>query len=367
MSQVSAATDPIPTTVDTEFIRALPKAEIHVHLEGSITPATLLELAHRNQAEALLPTTDPEHLRAWFQFTDFPHFIDVYLTICSCIQKPSDFAYIVEAYARDAAAQSIVYAEVTFTPYIHLHMQKKGLTIDAILGGLAQGRKVARERYGVEIHWVFDIPRNFCFDAESGKYNPEAANLTLEYAVRGKPSGVIGFGLGGDEVDSPPEPFAHAFTHATAHGLASLPHAGETEGPASVWGALQTLNARRLGHGVRAIEDPDLLALLRVSQTPLEVNLSSNICLHIYDSLARHPLPTLDKMGLLVTINSDDPPLFNTTLEREYRLLQTEYGYDRAGVARLARNAFRAMAQPSRVRRAYLDRFDAWFDAWFDA
>lgn len=349
--------------LDNDFIRALPKAELHVHLEGSITPETLLALAQRNGVEARLPSTDPAVLQDWFTFTDFPHFIEIYLTICECIRTEDDFKFIVEAYARAAAAQSIIYAEITTTPYIHTHMQQKGLGIDAILRGLDAGRKLAAERHGVQIHWVFDIPRNFSFHPRTGHYDPAPANITLDYAVRGKPYGVIGFGLGGDEVGAPPEPFAHAFNSALAHGLVSVPHAGETEGPASVWGAVQSLRAHRIGHGVRSIEDPDLLSLLRAAQIPLEVNVSSNMCLHIYPEQKRHPFPHMDAMGLLVTVNSDDPPLFNTTLVQEYELLQSAFGYSRAGVARIARNGFQACAQPVQPKRALLHRFDQWVAA----
>ncbi|MEX1021211.1 MAG: adenosine deaminase [Litorilinea sp.] len=345
---------------DADFIRAIPKAELHVHLEGSITPETLLALAHRNHKVDLLPSTDPDQLRAWFKFTNFPHFVEVYLTICQCICRAEDFAFIVEAYAATAAAQSITYAEITTTPFIHTHIQKKGLTIDQILRGLAEGRKTARARYGIELNWVFDIPRNFSFRAQTGVYDPTPADITLDYAMRGRKQGVIGFGLGGDEVGAPAFAFAHAFQRAISNGLVSLPHAGETQGPESVWSAVQDLRAARIGHGVRAIEDPDLLSVLRVAQIPLEVNISSNICLHIYDNVYQHPFPQLDQMGLLVTINSDDPPLFNTTLIAEYTLLQSQFAYARADVARIARNAFLAMAQPSAVRRQYLARFDAW-------
>jgi aminodeoxyfutalosine deaminase len=354
---------PSSASAQWAFVTAMPKAELHVHLEGSITPTTLLTLAKNHAMEGRLPSTDPDDLADWFRFTDFPHFIEVYLTISDCLRNAEDFELIVDAYAEAAARQAIVYAEVTVTPFTHTHIQDKGLSINDILRGLESGRSAARRKHGVELNWIFDVPRNFSFPNGPASYDPTPADITLEYALRGRAQGVIGFGLGGHEVGAPPAPFAHAFRKAVAAGLLSVPHAGETQGADSVWGALQALQAQRLGHGVRAIEDPDLLHLLRVTQTPLEINISSNIRLHVYDCYARHPLPFLDQMGLLVTVNSDDPPLFNTTLVEEYMLLFTEYGYSPADVARIARNAFLAAAVPRATRRRLLVHFDTWLDA----
>jgi aminodeoxyfutalosine deaminase len=171
---------------------------------------------------------------------------------------------------------------------------------------------------------------------------------------------VVGFGLGGFEVNAPPEPFAHAFDRARQEGLLSVPHAGETAGPASVWGAVETLHADRIGHGVRAIEDPTLLTVLRDRQIPLEVNITSNVCLHIFDHFAMHPFPHLDRMGVKVTVNSDDPPLFNTNLCIEYGVLAAEFGYDRAGLARIARNAFEVSGAAPSLKTQLLAEFDAW-------
>lgn len=343
----------------SRLIREMPKAELHIHLEGSISPKTLLALAQRHGLEERLPSKDADILAEWFQFTDFPHFIEVYLTISECLRDEDDFAFIAEAYAETAAAQNIVYAEMTVTPFTHTHFQDKNITIDAILKGLEAGR-VAAARHGVDLRWVFDVPRNFSFSKENGAYDPFPADKTLSYALRGRDQGVIGFGLGGDEVNAPPAPFAHAFRRAVAAGLMSVPHAGETEGPASVWDALQFLQARRLGHGVRAIEDPALLSVLRDTQIPLELNISSNICLHLYNKVDQHPFPLLDKMGLLVTVNSDDPPLFNTTLLQEYELLAENFGYGIQDLSRIARNAFLAAGLPRAEKRRQLARFDNW-------
>ncbi len=346
------------------WIDAMPKAEIHVHLEGSIQPETLLLLAERHGRTESLPTTDLDGLRNWFTFTNFPHFVRIYMLISDLLRTPEDFALIVEACGADMAAQNIRYRELTFTPFTHTDYQRKGLVIADLLAGLEAGRAAAQRRWGVEMRWIFDIPRNVAFGpadgSQVGPYNPGAAQRTLEYAIAGQPHGVVALGLGGYEVGAPPAPFAETFIAAKAAGLASVPHAGETEGADSVAAAVHLLGADRIGHGVRAIEDPSLLTILRDRQIPLEINPTSNICLHVYRRMAEHPLPHLDRMGLKLTINSDDPPLFNTTLCDEYRLLAGEFGYDRAGIARLARNAFEVNRAEPALKQRLLAEFDAW-------
>ena len=343
------------------WIAKMPKAEIHVHLEGTISPETLLTLAQRHNKMDALPSQDIANLQEWLAFSSFPDFIEKYMLISDLLRTPKDFRLIVEECGRDMVRQNILYRELTVTPYTHTHIQQKGLTFDDLFAGLEEGRLSVRENLGREIRWVFDIPRNACFgQPNSGVYDPQPAKETLTYALRGLDSGVVGFGLGGYEVSAPPEPFAHAFSATKEAGLRSVPHAGETEGPQSVWGAVKALSADRIGHGVRAIEDPNLLVLLRERQIPLEVNLTSNICLHVYRRLAEHPFPHLDRMGLLLTIGSDDPPLFSTNLTREYELLASEFGYSPSDIARIARNAFVASAAPPALANRLLADFDAW-------
>lgn len=341
------------------FIQAMPKAEIHVHLEGAIQPETLLTLAQRHKRLDALPTTDIDGLRRWFTFTGFPHFVQIYLTISDLLRTPDDFALAVYACGADMAAQNIRYRELTFTPFTHTDLQSKGLTIADLLNGLEDGRRQAQRAFGVEMRWVFDIPRNASF-RKTSSYDPYPAERTLAYALAGQEKGVVGFGLGGFEVGAPPEPFAHAFAAAKAAGLLSVPHAGETMGVGSVWGAIHELQADRIGHGVRAIEDPKLLAALHERQVVLEINPTSNVCLHVYRRLAEHPFPHLDRMGLLVTVNSDDPPLFNTNLCQEYAVLATEFGYGAADLVRIARNAFVASGAPADLKKRLLADFDLW-------
>lgn len=343
------------------FIQSMPKAELHVHLEGAIQPRTVLELARRHHKLDELPANDVAGLQQWFTFTDFTHFVTIYLMIQDLLRTADDFALVVYECGTDMAFQNILYREVTVTPYTHTDYQDKGLTIDDILSGLEAGRQQARQDFGVEMRWVFDVPRNLSFSDREGKiYDPRPAERTLEYALAGQAQGVVGFGLGGHEVGAPPQPFAHAFAEAKSAGLLCVPHAGETQGPESVWGAVNELKADRIGHGVRAIEDPALLAVLKERQLPLEINPTSNVCLHVYQTLAEHPFAQLDQMGLLVTLNSDDPPLFNTNLSREYQLLADQFGYTPADLGRIARNAFAASGAEAEVKAQLLARFDQW-------
>jgi adenosine deaminase len=261
------------------------------------------------------------------------------------------------------AAQNIRYREITITPYTHIEYMDKGLKIEEILEGLEAGRKQAQEEFGVEIRWVFDVPRNLSFPKRDGKaYDPEPAKLNLDYALKGRDFGVVGYGLGGYEVNAPPEPFAHAFVQAREHGLLSVPHAGETEGPASVWGSVRDLKADRIGHGVRAWDDPELVSYLKENQIPLEINPTSNICLHVYEEYADHPFRKLDESGVIVTVNSDDPPLFNTALTREYIVLAQDFGYDQVELARIGRNAFVHAGVEEDVKKSLLEEFDGWVE-----
>ena len=346
-----------------QFVQDMPKSEIHIHLEGAILPETVLELADRNDLVHLLPSDDIDKLREWYSFSNFTHFIEVYLAIQAMLCRGEDFALVTYQNGADMAAQNIRYREITFTPFTHTQYMDKGLKIEEILEGLEAGRRQAKEEFGVEIRWVFDIPRNLSFPKRDGReYDPEPARLTLEYAIKGKDQGVVAYGLGGYEVNAPPEPFAHAFVEAKERGLLSVPHAGETEGPASVWGSVNDLKADRIGHGVRAWDDPDLVNYLKENQIPLEINPTSNICLHVYEEYEGHPFRKLDESGVIVTVNSDDPPLFNTTLSQEYLVLAQDFGYDQQELARIGRNAFVHAGVEADIKRTLLEEFDGWVE-----
>jgi aminodeoxyfutalosine deaminase len=343
-----------------DFIQALPKAELHIHLEGAIEPETVLELAERHSMLNRLPSTDVQGLRKWFTFTGFDNFVAIYLTIQDLLRTPEDFALIAYQLGADMAAQNIRYREATFTPYTHVNYQDKGLEIEDVLEGLERGRRQAKDEFDVEIRWVFDIHRNLPYQlaGEDGGFNPEPAELTLQYALAGMRSGVVGLGIGGSEVGAPPEDFEEVFTQAKLNGLLSVPHAGETEGPASVWGSVRELQADRIGHGVRSIEDSKLLQHLADYQIPLEVNPTSNLQLHVFETIEEHPFKKLDEMGIPVTINSDDPPLFNSNLSQEYLLVAEAFGYGPEDLVRLARRAFMVSGVELEVQERLLAEFD---------
>ncbi len=326
------------------FLRAMPKAELHVHLEGAIRPETLLLLARRNHAP--LPADDVEGLRQWYTFTDFPHFVEIYITLSRCLQTPDDIELIARQFLSGQAEQNIRHSEVTYTAYtINQHA---GLPFADQLAAINRARAWAEQALGVTMALVIDIPR---------EVSPAEGEQIAEWAVSGLGSGVDAFGLGGNEVGHPPEKHRAAFDRARAAGLPGVPHAGETVGPESIWGALRALGAIRLGHGVRCLEDPALVAELRARQIPLEVCPTSNVCLKVAPSLAAHPLPRLLAEGLYVTLNSDDPPMFNTTLTGEYLAVAGTFGYGAEVFEQLSLNAVRASLLPAQRRLALEQEF----------
>src|SRR4051794_22432619 len=225
--QMSDSEYPIDSRLET-FIRRMPKAEIHVHLEGSVRPATLLELARRNGVRP--PAGDEAGLRGVFPFRDFPHFIEVYIAVCSCLRTPEDFATIVLELGEDAAAQNIRYLEIHFNP--ETNVRKRGLDFHQMLAGMNRGRAAARERWGVEMRWIADGVR----DSETSPYS---VTQTVDW-ITALPAddGVVALGLGGNEVGHPPAPFVRDFARARAAGLHTLAHAGGTTRPATIFDSL---------------------------------------------------------------------------------------------------------------------------------
>jgi adenosine deaminase len=287
------------------FIREMPKVVLHVHLEGSIRPATFLKLARRHGVD--LPADDLDGLQKWYQFTDFNHFIEVYFKIAESLKTPADIELIAREFFESQAEQNVRYCEVIYS--LHNQFEVNAIPVDEQLDALNRARAWALAEKGVESQFVFDISR---------ETTPEQGLTVAEWAIAARDCGVCALGLGGPEVGNPPVKFKDAFALAYEAGLPSIPHAGETVGPESVWAALEWLHPVRIEHGVRAMEDPELVARLRELQMPLDVCPTSNICLKVYPSLQEHPLPAMMAAGLNVTLNPDDPPLFNTTLTREY-------------------------------------------------
>lgn len=329
-----------------DFIHHMPKAELHIHLEGAIEPATLLRLAERNRVT--LPADTVEGLRAWYQFSDFEHFVQVYMAIQQCLRSADDFSLVAYELGADMARQNIRYREATVTPYTHL-IQDKGLAGEDIIAGLEDGRRRARRDFGVEMRWVLDIHRNLDM--------PATAEVTTQLVLDWADRGVVALGIGGNEATAPAAAFAPWFQRVKAAGLHSAPHAGEIAGPQSVWSAVRDLQADRIGHGVRSIEDPHLLAYLLEHQISLEVNPTSNVCLGVYRSFEQHPLVHLLRMGLCVTVNSDDPPLFNTTLTQEFQRLAETFDLDENDLQALTLNAVRSTFLPADEKRQMEEEF----------
>ncbi len=263
-----------------------------------------------------------------------------------CLKTPDDIELITREFLVGQAGQNIVHSEVTYTAYTLYQLHR--LPFDDQLAAINQARAWAAAELNTTMTLTIDIAR---------EVSPDDGLITADWAIRGLGNGVTGFGLGGNEVGNPPEKHKPAFDRARAAGLVSVPHAGETVGPASVWGALNSLKAERIGHGVRCIEDPKLIDELRARQIPLEVCPTSNVCLKVAPSLAEHQLPKLLEAGLYVTLNSDDPPMFNTTLTDEWLAVTKTFGWGVEVIEKLSRNAVRATLLPADEKAALERRF----------
>jgi len=337
----------LPTSI-AGFIAGLPKAELHVHHVGSASPRIVAELAERHPGTV---PSDPDRLREFFAFRDFAHFVEVYLAVVDLIRTPEDLRMLTYEIAREMAeGQSLRYAELTCTPYTSV---VAGIPIEAYTEAIEDARVAAERDFGLVLRWIYDIP------GESGLV---AADATLSYALDHRTDALVGFGLGGPEIGVPRPQFRPHFADARAAGLHSVPHAGETTGPSTVWDALLELGAVRIGHGTSSASDPALLAYLAEHRIPLEVCPSSNIATRAVANLAVHPLTAFRDAGVVVTINSDDPPMFGTTLNREYEIAASLLGLDAAGVTELAVAAVDASFAPSDVKarlRAEIEEYAA--------
>ncbi|GAB3087189.1 adenosine deaminase [Nocardioides zeae] len=334
-----------------DFIAGLPKAELHVHHVGSASPRIVAELAARHPGTV---PSDADELARFFEFRDFAHFVEVYLAVVALIRTPEDIRYLTYEVAREMAeGQALRYAELTCTPYtsVQPHLEGVGMPIEAYTEALEDARLAAERDFGLVLRWIYDIP------GESGL---PAAEATLGFALDHAPAGLVGFGLGGPEIGVPRPQFAPHFAAARAAGLRSVPHAGETTGPETVWDALRLLGAERIGHGTSAAQDPALLAHLAETGIPLEVCPSSNVATRAVASLEEHPLRAFRDAGVTVTINSDDPPMFSTTLNREYGVAADLLGLDESGVADLARVAVRASFADDGTKARVLGEIDAY-------
>jgi aminodeoxyfutalosine deaminase len=281
-----------------------PKIELHVHLEGTVRPETLLKIARRNDYP--LPAETVEGLAQLYDYRDFAHFIEVWILTTNALQKRDDFHQVVVDYSAEAADLGAVYIEGIFSP---AERARRGVDWEAMFAGYCDGAQDARELHGVEVRLTPDIFRGATDDE---------ADRVLRHSVEYRDRGVVGVGLGGLEAEHPPEDYAAVFERIRAEGLGSVPHAGEVVGPASIRGALDALGADRIRHGIRAVEDPELVAELAERRIVLDVCPVSNVRTGAVPSLAEHPLPQLLEAGVLCSINTDDPAMFDTDLTREY-------------------------------------------------
>jgi aminodeoxyfutalosine deaminase len=288
---------------------SFPKIELHVHLEGTVRPRTLLEIARRN--DYALPAETEEGLAALYDFRDFAHFIDVWILTTNALRTAEDFRQVVVDYAGEAASHGAVYLEGIFSPGERV---RRGVAWEKIFQGYCDGAQEARELHAVEVRLTPDIVRGFPLD--------EAEEL-VRWAARYRDRGVLGVGLGGLEAEYPPEPYAPAFALARELGLASVPHAGEVAGPPSVRGALEELGADRLRHGVRVVEDAGLLQEVADRRIVLDVCPISNLRTQVVPSLEEHPLPKLLAAGARCSISTDDPAMFGTDLAQDYEAAAT--------------------------------------------
>ena len=326
------------------FVAGLPKAELHVHHVGSASPDMVAELAERHPGKV---PSDPEALRAFFEFRDFAHFVDVYLAVVDLIRTPEDIRYLTYEIARElATAQQVRYAELTCTPHTSV---LTGIPSEAYTEAIEDARVAAERDLGIVLRWIYDIP---------GELGVEGADATLDYVLHHRVDSLLALGLGGPEIGVPRPQFQPHFDAARAAGLHSIPHAGETTGPQTIWDAINLLGAERIGHGTSAAQDPALLAHLAETGIPLEVCPSSNIATRAVATLEEHPIRAFRDAGVTFTVNSDDPPMFNTTLNREYEIAAELLDLDPAGVADLARTAVRVSLAPEDVKARVLAEID---------
>jgi aminodeoxyfutalosine deaminase len=329
------------------FLARLPKVELHLHLEGSVQPETLRELSRqkgwpRKKIGEWVSRRRQQHYR----YGSFENFLKAFGLITLLLEKPSDYALATTRLMEWLAAQNVQYAEVILSAGVVLWKRQ---SVEAVFEASAEAARAAEGRLGVRINWIFDAIRHFGI---------EHARRVLEYAARFRSQGVVAFGIGGDEVRGPAELFPEIYREARGQGLHVTAHAGEAAGPESVRQAIELLGAERVGHGLSAARDPGVIALLRERAIPLEVCPTSNLATGVLPRLEDHPLPKFLAEGLIVTLNSDDPAMFGTSLENEYLQAAQCFGFSRGVLVQLARHAVGAAFLPADDKRPLLAAID---------
>ena len=325
----------------SSFIRQLPKAELHLHLEGAVEPATLLELRRQHGDQATLAETE-----SLYRYTDFASFLMAFKEVSAHLRGPDDYELVTYRLMQQLKEENVLHAEVYVAVGVCLYRKQD---FAAIFEGLERGRTRGARDFGVSLLWIFDATRHF---------GVEEAQRVFELAARYKNRHVVGVGIGGDEQKAPPELFRSVYAYAEDHGLRLTAHAGETASAESIWGALN-LHAERIGHGLSAAQDPDLVEELAYRQIPVEICVTSNLRTGVCKSAAEHPAKNYFDQGLMITLNTDDPALFGTSLAREYQFAQDTFGFTEEHLRELARNSFEASFLPAEKKLELLSLFDA--------
>ncbi|MGA3009598.1 MAG: adenosine deaminase [Terracidiphilus sp.] len=331
-----------------DFIRRLPKAELHLHLEGTILPSTLVELSERHDARPLT-LAEAETL---YEFEDFSGFMEAFKAVTRLLIGPEDYELAAWRMMEHLAEQGVVHAEVYISVgVIYLWRNHDAAAFEPIFAGLERARERGERELGLSLYWIFDAVRHFTV--------PEAERVFLKAAeLKHAHPSIIGIGLGGDERRTGSEPFRALYAEAARAGLRLTNHAGETTGPEAIWEAL-AIGSERVGHALSALQDEKLVDDLKAREVPLELCPTSNVRTGVCPSIAAHPLRRLFDLGLLITLNSDDPAFFGSDLASEYLLAHTEQGFTRDELRRLARNSFRASFLPAETKAAWLVRVDS--------
>jgi adenosine deaminase len=330
-----------------DFAARLPKVELHVHLEGSIQPETLLRLAGRHNVP--LPARTVEEMHDLYEYTTFLHFLEIYQMCTRVLLTSEDFAEITYEFLQQQAAQNVRYSEVMLSLSDHLI---RGVPAETVLEGVWEGQRRGERDFDTRMNVILDPGRQW----------PEYVTAVSEIAVRHAGNGVIGFGIGGDEANFPPDLFVDDFARVRAAGLRRTAHAGEAAGAESMWGAVRLLEAERLGHGVHAHDDPALFEYLRERRIAIDMCPVSNVKTGAVDDLAQHPIRRYLEGGLLVTVSSDDPPMFGTSITNEYRVLRDTLGFSERELQMLSLNAVEASFLSEGEKRALRADFLAAFE-----
>jgi aminodeoxyfutalosine deaminase len=338
------------------FIQSLPKAELHLHLEGSVDPATLVELSRRYNTP--LPTENNRYdvagsgdvlteddVRRLYSYKDFNGFLMAFKSVTERLRSPEDYELVTYRLMQKLRQQNVVHAEV----YVSVGVIRwRGQPVEPIFEGMERGRERGQRDFGVSLLWIFDAVRHF---------GPQAASEVFDLAARLRERNVVGIGIGGDEARGPAEGFRGLYKKAADNGLRLTAHAGETTGPESVWGAIN-IGAERIGHGLSAASDPELMEVMAQKQVPIEMCITSNLRTGACKELQEHPVRKFFDEGLMITLSTDDPAMFQTSLNKEFEIAQQEFNFTEEHLRELARNSIEASFLPVEKKLRFMQQID---------